>query len=141
MTALRITRLATTAPDFDARLQRVLHWSGETDRAIEDVVAAIVADVRERGDAAVLQYTARFDGLEAPSVAALEVPRSEWQQAFDGLPAAQRDALQAAAARVRRYHEHQLRASCQSWQVRDEHGSLLGQKVTPLDRVGIYVRV
>ncbi len=81
----------------------------------------------------------RLDGVRAASVAALEIPRGEWQRALEGLPAAQRDALQAAASRVRHYHEHQLRACCQSWQIRDADGSLLGQKVTPLDRVGIYV--
>jgi len=139
MTALRITRLATTAPEFEAQLQRVLHWSAQTDRAIEDTVAAIVEDVRTRGDAALLQHTTRLDALQAVSVTELEIPRDEWQRALDGLPAAQADALQTAALRVRRYHEHQLRACCQSWQVRDADGSLLGQKVTPIDRVGIYV--
>jgi histidinol dehydrogenase len=139
VSALRIRRLATTASDFDAQLQRVLQWSSETDRAIEDTVQGIVDDVRARGDAALLQHTARLDGVQAASVAELEIPRDEWQRALDGLPAAQRDALRAAAARVRHYHEHQLRACCQSWQVRDGDGSLLGQKVTPLDRVGIYV--
>jgi histidinol dehydrogenase len=102
-------------------------------------VQGIVDDVRARGDAALLHHTARLDGVQAASVAELEIPRDEWQRALDGLPAAQRDALRAAAARVRHYHEHQLRACCQSWQVRDGDGSLLGQKVTPLDRVGIYV--
>src|SRR5262245_22642204 len=139
MRAERIARLATTASDFDAQLRRVLQWSGETDRAIEDTVARIVDDVRVRGDAALLEHTARLDGVRAASVSALEIARDELQRAFDGLPSAQRDALQAAAARVRQYHEHQLRASCQSWQVRDADGTLLGQKVTPLDRVGLYV--
>jgi len=139
MSALRIRRLTTTASDFDAQLQRVLHWSAETDRAIEDTVAGIVDDVRARGDPALLEHTARLDGVHAASVAELEVPRDEMRRALDSLPAAQRDALQAAASRVRHYHEHQLRACCQSWQIRDADGTLLGQKVTPLERVGIYV--
>ena len=139
MTAVRVVRLATTANDFDAQLQRVLHWSAQTDRAIEDTVAGIVDDVRARGDIALLQHTARLDGVQAAAVADLEVPPDDLRHAFEELPAAQRDALQAAALRVRIYHEHQLRASCQSWQIRDADGSLLGQKVTPLDRVGIYV--
>jgi len=139
VTALRIRRLATTAADFDAELQRLQQWSADTDRAIEATVAAIVEDVRRRGDAAVLEYTARFDGIEAVSVAALEITRDALRQAFDALPPAQQDALAAAAQRVRHYHEHQLRATSQGWQVRDAEGSLLGQKVTPLDRVGIYV--
>ena len=81
----------------------------------------------------------RFDGVEASSVAALEIPRSELLAALDAIPVAQRDALEAAAARVRSYHERQLEASGRSWSYRDEDGTLLGQKVTPLDRVGIYV--
>ena len=139
MSGVRIRRLATTASDFDSQLQRVLHWSAQIDRAIDDTVAGIVDDVRARGDAALLQHTARLDGVQAASVAELEIPRDDLRRALDGLPTAQRDALQAAAARVRHYHEQQFRACCQSWQMRDADGSLLGQKVTPLDRVGIYV--
>ena len=139
MRAVNIRHLDTAQADFEARFQQVLHWSAETDDAIEQRVAEILADVRQRGDAAVLDYTARFDGLRADSVAALALAPAELQQAFDAITPAQRDALQAAAARVRSYHQHQLQACGLSWQYRDEHGSLLGQKVTPLDRVGIYV--
>jgi len=139
VSAVRIARLSTAASDFDARLQQVLQWSGETDRAIEETVERILDDVRRRGDAALLEHTARLDGVRADTAAALEIPRADLRQAFDNLPTAQRDALQAAAARVRHYHEHQLRATCQGWQMRDADGTLLGQKVTPLDRVGIYV--
>lgn len=140
MTApVAIRRLATAAAGFEADFQRVLHWSAETDAAIEDRVAEIVEAVRTRGDAAVLEFTARFDGLNADSVAALELSRAELQAAFESLPAVQRTALEAAAARVRSYHERQLEACGRSWSYRDEDGSLLGQKVTPLDRVGIYV--
>jgi histidinol dehydrogenase len=137
--SLRIARLDTSAANFEAEFARLRHWSDETDRAVEDAVTAILADVRARGDTAVLQYTARFDKLEAGSMAELEIGPDVLKQAFEGLPAAPREALQTAAARVRSYHEHQLRASSLSWQVRDDDGSLLGQKVTPLDRVGIYV--
>lgn len=134
-----IRRLDTRSPDFDAAFQQVLHWSAETDAAIEQRVAEILADVRTRGDAAVLEYTARFDGVTADSMAALELQHEDLQAALDGLPAAQRDALQAAAARVRDYHQRQLEACGRGWQYRDVDGTLLGQKVTPLDRVGIYV--
>ncbi|HZT54762.1 MAG TPA: histidinol dehydrogenase [Burkholderiaceae bacterium] len=137
--AVNIRLLDTGAEDFEAAFQRVLHWSAETDDAIEQRVAAILADVRARGDAAVLEYTARFDGVDAPNVAALEIPRAELLAALSAIPAAQRDALEAAAERVREYHERQLDASGRSWSYRDADGSLLGQKVTPLDRVGIYV--
>ncbi len=132
-------RLSTASATFDADFKARLHWSADTDSAIEHRVADILADVQRRGDAAVLDYTARFDGLSAPDMAALELNQADFKTAFDGLPAAQREALQAATRRVRRYHEAQKRASGESWSYRDEDGSLLGQKVTPLDRVGIYV--
>lgn len=131
--------LNTADADFEAQFQRVLHWSAETDAAIEMRVAEILADVRTRGDAAVLDYTARFDGLQAASLASLELTREELKAAFDGLPVEQAKALTQAAARVRSYHERQKQACGQSWSYRDEDGTLLGQKVTPLDRVGIYV--
>ena len=137
--SVQIRQLATTTPDFEAEFQRVLHWAAETDHAIETRVAEILADVRVRGDAAVLEYTARFDGLNAASVAALELSPAELKAAFEAIPVAQREALQAAAQRVRAYHERQLEACGRSWSYRDEDGTLLGQKVTPLDRVGIYV--
>jgi histidinol dehydrogenase len=129
------TATATFESDFKARL----HWSAETDAGIEDVVANILRDVQTRGDAAVLEYTNRFDGLNATSVADLELTQAELKAAFDVIPADQRDALQAAAKRVRSYHEAQKKANGESWSYRDDDGTLLGQKVTPLDRVGIYV--
>ena len=131
--------LSTAQPDFEAQFQARLHWSGDTDAAIESRVADILADVQTRGDAAVLEYTARFDGLTASSVSELELTQAELQAAFEALPAAQRSALESAAARVRSYHEAQKKASGESWTYRDADGTLLGQKVTPLDRVGIYV--
>ena len=135
----RPARLSSRDASFEADFKARLHWSAEADAAIEERVAAILADVQQRGDAAVLDYTQRFDGLTAASVQALELTQAELKAAFDGLPAAQRTALQAAAARVRSYHEAQKKASGESWSYRDEDGTLLGQKVTPLDRVGIYV--
>jgi histidinol dehydrogenase len=137
--SVKIRQLATTAPGFEADFQRVLHWSAETDHAIEERVAAILADVQARGDAAVLEYTQRFDGLTAASVASLEITRDELQAALKAITPAQRTALEAAAQRVRSYHARQLDACGRSWSYRDEDGTLLGQKVTPLDRVGIYV--
>lgn len=132
-------RLSTAEATFEAQFTARLHWSADTDAAIEQRVADILADVQQRGDAAVLEYTARFDGLSAASLQALELTQAELKAAFDTIPAAQREALQAAAARVRTYHEAQKRANGESWSYRDEDGTLLGQKVTPLDRVGIYV--
>ena len=133
--ALLSTATATFEADFAARL----YWSAEQDAAIEERVASILADVAQRGDAAVLEYTRRFDGLEAQDMVALELTQAELKAAYDSLPAAQKDALTAAAARVRSYHEAQKKACGESWSYRDADGTLLGQKVTPLDRVGIYV--
>ncbi len=135
----RPLRLSTAQADFEQRFKERQHWSGETDAAIELRVAEILADVRQRGDAAVLEYTARFDGLQAGALKDLELTQAELKTAYEALPAAQREALTAAAQRVRSYHEAQKRASGESWSYRDADGTLLGQKVTPLDRVGIYV--
>ncbi|WP_295643729.1 histidinol dehydrogenase [uncultured Methylibium sp.] len=139
MNMVAVRRLATTQADFEAAFRRVLHWSAETDDAIEQRVAAILADVQVRGDAAVLECTARFDDLQAASMAALELKADDFAAAFEAITPARRDALQQAAARIRSYHERQLEATGRSWSYRDEDGTLLGQKVTPLDRVGIYV--
>jgi histidinol dehydrogenase len=135
----RPLRLSTVQADFETQFQARLHWSADTDAAIEQRVADILADVRQRGDAAVMEYTQRFDGLQTTSMAQLELTQAELKAAFDQLPAEQRSALEQAAARVRRYHEAQKQANGQSWQYREADGTLLGQKVTPLDRVGIYV--
>ncbi len=132
-------RLSTVSSTFDAEFAARLHWSAEQDAAIEQRVADILADVQKRGDAAVLEYTARFDGLSAPNMAALELTQAELKAAYDAIPEDQRQALSAAAARVRQYHEAQKKACGESWSYRDQDGTLLGQKVTPLDRVGIYV--
>ena len=132
-------RLSTATSTFDAEFKARLHWSADTDASIEQRVADILADVQQRGDAAVLDYTARFDGLQASSMTELELTQAELKRAFDGLPDVQRRALEFAARRVRSYHEAQRKASGESWSYRDEEGTLLGQKVTPLDRVGIYV--
>ncbi|WP_367848834.1 histidinol dehydrogenase [Rhodoferax sp. WC2427] len=132
-------RLVSTSSNFEAEFKARLHWSAEADTAIETTVANILADVQQRGDVAVLEYTNRFDGLHANTLAELELTQAELKAAFDAIPAQQREALQAAAARVRTYHEAQKKASGESWSYRDADGTLLGQKVTPLDRVGIYV--
>ena len=137
--AAKPLRLSTADANFEHDFAQRLHWSADTDAAIEQRVADILADVQQRGDAAVLEYTARFDGLQADSMAALELNQAELKAAFDSLPAVQREALEAAARRVRSYHEAQKKANGESWSYRDEDGTLLGQKVTPLDRVGIYV--
>ncbi|WP_457422606.1 histidinol dehydrogenase [Roseateles sp. P5_E7] len=136
---MKLRQLSTAAADFDTEFERLRHWSAETDAAIEGRVAEILADVQKRGDAAVLEYTARFDRMSVDSVGALEIGQAELQAALSSITPAQRSALEAAAQRVRAYHQRQLEACGLSWSYRDEDGNLLGQKVTPLDRVGIYV--
>ena len=101
-----------------------------------EVVDQVLAEVRQRGDAAVVEYTNRFDRLDVASMAELEMGQERLQQALDGLSDEQRGALETAAERVRSYHEHQLQ---QSWQYSEADGTMLGQQVTPMDRVGIYV--
>jgi histidinol dehydrogenase len=137
--SVAIRTLDSADAGFDAALAALLAYSAETDDAIEQSVAAILADVRARGDAAVLDCTRRFDRVDARSMAELEVGRRELDAALAALPRAQRGALESAAARVRDFHERQRDASGRSWSFRDADGSLLGQKVTPLERVGIYV--
>jgi histidinol dehydrogenase len=137
--SIALRQLDSSDPGFEAALQRVLQWSAETDHAIEAQVGAILDDVKMRGDAAVLEYTRRFDALEAPSVGALEVSQADLHAALAAIPSPQRRALEVAAERVRDFHARQLEACGRSWSYRDGDGTLLGQKVTPLDRVGIYV--
>lgn len=136
---VHIRHLDTSAPAFEAEFESIRHWSAKSDAAIEQRVAEILADVKSRGDAAVLEFTQRFDALDAPSVAALELTQEDFAAAHAAITPAQRHALRAATVRIRSYHERQLIACGRSWSYRDDEGSLLGQKVTPLDRVGIYV--
>jgi len=129
-------RLDTRSADFDERLEALTAWEAGLDASVEAAVAEIIAAVRRRGDAALLDYTARFDGRSLSSAAQLEVSPQRLQEALAAIPAPQREALEQAAARVRSYHEHQRQVS---WQYRDDEGNLLGQQITALERVGIYV--
>ncbi len=133
---MEIKRFSSSDADFKARLDALLAFESAQDESVDRAVASILADVKARGDAAVVEYTNRFDRLDVPSLAELELSQNELKLALDGLPVDQREALETAASRVRSYHEHQ---TLQSWQYEDAGGSLLGQKVTPLDRVGLYV--
>jgi len=133
---IAIRRLATGEPGFDAGLAELLAFESTQDPQVDAAVAAILADVRARGDAALLEYTRRFDRVDAATVAALEMPRAELRRARSRIPKAARAALETAVARVRAYHRKQLAAS---WRYRDAAGAELGQRVTALDRVGIYV--
>lgn len=129
-------RLSSHAPDFAATLEALLAFDHATDEGIEKTVADILSQVRQRGDAAVLEYTQRFDGLAAHSMAELTVSANELAAAFAAIPAVQRQALEVAAARIRSYHQRQ---KAESWDYIEADGTRLGQKITPLDRVGLYV--
>jgi histidinol dehydrogenase len=131
-----IRRLSTSEPGFAAELTRLTAIEAAQDESVERVVDAILADVRVRGDAALVEHTRRLDGVDVERVTELEVPRGELESALASLPAETRDALAAAAERIRGYHERQLLGS---WQYTEPDGTVLGQQVTPLDRVGLYV--
>jgi histidinol dehydrogenase len=131
-----IRTLNTSAPDFEDKLQALLAWESVSDEQVAQTVDTIIADIRARGDEALLDYTRRFDRWQPQESAELEIPLERLAQAWGGLAASQRDALQHAANRIRAYAEHQ---KLQSWSYTEEDGTFLGQQVTPLDRVGLYV--
>ncbi|MCA1804176.1 MAG: histidinol dehydrogenase [Xanthomonadaceae bacterium] len=131
-----ITRLNSTDPDFQSRLEQLLAWEAVSDAQVESTVRAILADVRARGDAAVVEYTNRFDRTHADSMADLEIPLTRLQEALERISPQHRAALERAAERVRLYAERQ---KLESWSYTEADGTVLGQQVTPLDRVGLYV--
>ncbi|MEN9866984.1 MAG: histidinol dehydrogenase [Pseudomonadota bacterium] len=136
----KIRRMDSRDPAFSKELRTLLAFEAESDAAVEQAVSAILADVKQRGDAAVLEYTRRFDRLKVEQMDALCIPASELHAALAALPAAQSQALRAAAARVQSYHERQYQACGSDGFIYTEpDGTRLGQKVTPLDKVGIYV--
>jgi histidinol dehydrogenase len=133
---LQLNRLDSAAADFETRLGQLLAFENTQDERIEQSVATILADVKQRGDAAVLEYTRRFDRVEARALSELCLAKTDLDQAFAALPDARRNALVQAAGRIRSYHERQV---SESWSYIDADGTRLGQQVTALDRVGIYV--
>jgi histidinol dehydrogenase len=131
-----IARLSSQDADFSARLTALLAFETAQEDAVEAQVKAILQAVRQRGDSAVLEYTNRFDQRQVSAMSELVIGPEAMAEALASLPAASRQALEEAAARIADYHRHQQQAS---WHYEDEHGNLLGQKVTPMDRVGLYV--
>jgi len=131
-----IQRLDSRDADFASQLSRLLAFEAEQDESIDRAAAGILADVRRRGNAALIEYTNRFDRMTAASIDDLEIPRADWHAALAALPTAQRNALEAAAERVRLYHERQR---SETWTYTEADGTMLGQQITPLDRVGLYV--
>ena len=133
---MKTRRLSTQDANFDADLKALLAFETAQDDSVDAVVAGILKDVKARGDAAVLEYTNKFDKTNVNSMADLEIKKLELNAALDALPANQNAALRAAAERVKSYHEKQI---MQSWSYTEADGTLLGQQVTALDRVGLYV--
>ncbi len=131
-----IRTLSTQDAGFDRQLDELLAWEAVSDRNVGDVVAAIIANIRSRGDAALLEYTSKFDGWEAQDMAAMQVAPQRLEQAWNGLPEEKRVALQTAADRIRSYAERQ---KMESWNYTEADGTMLGQQITALDRVGLYV--
>ncbi|MCX7106577.1 MAG: histidinol dehydrogenase [Methylococcales bacterium] len=136
MSSLSITKLDASSDDFDQQLQYLLAWDEADDLAIQQLVLAIIADVRKNGDKAVIEYTNLFDHRSIENASELELSKEVLKSAWEKLPDNQAQALQVAADRIRAYAEHQ---KIQSWQYTEADGTKLGQKVTPLDRVGLYV--
>jgi len=135
-TPLKIARLNANQSDFAQHLDALLAWEGVSDKAVNDRVEEIIAAVRKRGDAALVEYTGRFDGLQVSNMADLILDRARLEQALERITAEQREALAVAAERVKRYHEHQRQ---ESWRYTEADGTVLGQQITPLDRAGLYV--
>lgn len=133
---MKLTRLSTRQADFDSQLTTLLAFEETADEKLEATVASILADVKKRGDEAVLEYTRKFDRLPLADAKAMELPKAELKAAFDGLPADQKSALEQAAKRVTAYHEKQVQSS---WTYTEADGTMLGQQITALDRVGLYV--
>ncbi len=136
MPEITITELDASAPDFANRLQQLLAWDESENFDIHRQVLDIIAEVRSNGDKAVIAYTNRFDNRQITAASELELSKACLEEAFKGLPLDQADALKIAAGRIRAYAEHQ---KLQSWDYTEADGTLLGQKITPLDRVGLYV--
>ncbi|MEO6699775.1 MAG: histidinol dehydrogenase [Paraperlucidibaca sp.] len=131
-----MNRLDSRDANFNQQLDTLLAWEGVSDASVQSRVADIIARVRAEGDSALVDLSNQFDQLNASHVADLCVSAERLKQAYDGLPAVQRDALTQAAERIRRYHAHQVQ---ESWQYTEADGTVLGQQITALDRVGIYV--
>ncbi|HAQ49970.1 MAG TPA: histidinol dehydrogenase, partial [Gammaproteobacteria bacterium] len=133
---IAIKQLTTTHSDFDQQLQDVLAWNEASDESIHQTVKKILAEVKQRGDAAVLDYTRQFDKVDVDAMAELVLPMSRINAALEAIPAEQKRALEKAAARIDSYHQHQKQAS---WSYTEADGTVLGQQVTALDKAGLYV--
>tara|TARA_B100000929_G_scaffold271057_1_gene241693 strand:- start:273 stop:1568 length:1296 start_codon:yes stop_codon:yes gene_type:complete len=131
-----INKLDSSQPDFQSQLQSLLSWEGVSDKSVESLVNEIITNIRNNGDSALLDYSVKFDNISASAIDELVIDLNETKSAFEGLPEKEKDALQVAAERVRDYHKKQQQ---DTWTYEEEDGTILGQKVTPINRVGLYV--
>ncbi|VAW59869.1 Histidinol dehydrogenase, partial [hydrothermal vent metagenome] len=134
--SLNIAQLKTAQSDFWKKLDETLAWESVSDEAVFNTVNHILKDVKKRGDAAVIEYTNKFDRVNIKNISELEISKSQLNASLNKIPAQQREALEKAAARVRAYAEHQ---KIESWNYTEDDGTFLGQQVTPMDRAGLYV--
>lgn len=134
--ATELRRFNSQSIDFQAQLQQLIYFEDTANQAIESTVTAILSDVLIRGDRAVLEYTHRFDGVNAFNMDELEVSQVDLDRALNTITSTERQALQTAAHRIKIFHEHQ---KAYDWSYTEPDGTVLGQRITPLDRVGLYV--
>jgi len=133
---MNIKRLTTTQTDYQEQMDALLAWEGVSDDQVNSTVTDVLKNIRSRGDEALVEYTNKFDRMDVSSMKDLTFTKEQIEQAYNNIPADQREALEVAAERVRSYHKHQI---MESWSYTEDDGTLLGQQITPLDRVGLYV--
>lgn len=133
---MNIKRLTTTQADYQEQMDTLLAWEGVSDDHVNSTVKDILKNIRSRGDDALVEYTNKFDRMNVSSMKELTFSKEQIEAAYNNVPADQREALEIAAERVRSYHKHQI---MESWSYTEDDGTLLGQQITPLDRVGLYV--
>jgi histidinol dehydrogenase len=131
-----ITKLSSQQKDFDTKLSSLLSWESVSNKDVANTVEEIINTIRSKGDKALIDYSIKFDGVKAKSMADLIIPQEELEKSFDGLSDKQKDAIKIAAERIKAYH---LKQNQQTWSYTEKDGTFLGQKITPLDRVGLYV--
>jgi len=133
---MNIKRLSTTQTDYQQQMDTLLAWEGVSDEQVNSTVKDVLKNIRSRGDDALVEYTNKFDRMNVSSMQELIFTQEHIDAAYNNVPAEQREALEVAAERVRSYHKHQI---MESWSYTEADGTLLGQQITPLDRVGLYV--
>lgn len=131
-----ITKLSSQQRDFKTKLSSLLSWESVSNKDVANTVEEIINTIRSKGDKALIDYSIKFDGVKAKSMADLIIPQEELEKSFDGLSDKQKDAIKIAAERIKAYH---LKQNQQTWSYTEKDGTFLGQKITPLDRVGLYV--